>query len=45
MSEWVTTKEASLYKKVFLSQHRIAELAKNGEIMDKKAGNKKWLVK
>lgn len=45
MVEWVTTKDASLIKKVPLSQHRIAELARQGEIVAQRAGKKKWLVK
>lgn len=45
MEEWVTTKDASLIKKVGLSHHRIAERARKGEIVAKKPGKKKWLVK
>lgn len=45
MDEWVTTKEASATKKVGLSQHRIAELARNRDIVADKTGTKKWLVK
>ena len=45
MDDWVTTKEASLIKKVGLTQHRIAELARQGEVVARKAGKKKWCVK
>jgi len=45
MDEWVTTKEAFLIKKVGLSPHRIAELAKKGEIIGKKVVKGKWLIK
>lgn len=45
MDEWVTTKEASDVKKVGLTQHRIAEMARHREIVARKPGEKKWLVK
>ena len=45
MDDWVTTKEASLIKKVGLTQHRIAELAKQGKVDARRTGTKKWLVK
>ncbi len=45
MDEWVTTKEASEVKKVGLTAHRIAELARQGEIVAHRAGKKKLIVK
>jgi len=45
MDEWVGTREAEKIKKVGLCQHSIARLAKLGEVVAKRAGKKKWLVK
>lgn len=45
MDEYVTTKDADKIKKVGLSQHRIAQLARHQKIVAHRAGVKKWLVK
>lgn len=45
MDEWVTTKEATNIKKVGLSQHRIADLARRGKIVAERRGIKNWFVK
>lgn len=45
MDEWVTTKEASVVKKVGLTAHRISELARQGEIVAHRVGKKKLIVK
>ena len=45
MDQYISTKEAAKIKKVGLCQHRIAELARRGEIVAHRAGKKKWLVK
>lgn len=45
MKEWITTKEASKVETIGLTQHRIAELARQRKIIASKAGKGKWLVK
>jgi len=44
MEDWVTTKQASEVKKVGLTAHRIAQLAKQGKIISRRVGLKKWHV-
>jgi len=45
MDEWITIKEAAIIKKVGLSQHRIAELARQEKIVADRSGGKKWMVR